>query len=155
MTKRYVNIICLALLIISYGCSTTNNKDYNLITNYVKKNFNGYNTKKQSCILLLTENGCIPCNRMYAKFIQDRFINKDNAYIVLCASGSIVDIKPFIFNDSIKNVCEDEKEIFTKEIYPYSAAILIKENKVDTIIQITSTNIEKTFDYIFGEYNNQ
>lgn len=154
MKKTLKNTLYLLLLIsICESCSTNKNNINNKVIEYLENHFNEFDSSEKSCILLLTEDGCIPCNREYAKFIQNNFINKENSYIILSASGAYFDVSPFMLTDGIKNVTEDDNNKFKKDIYPYSSAIFIHRNKIDTIIQITAKDIEKTFIYILYKYN--
>lgn len=154
MRKILKNTLCLILIISFYpSCSTSEQVEYKKMKNYLIENFPNYDSKKKTCVLLLTENGCIPCNRLYAKFIEENFFNKNNSFIIVCASGSAIDISPFILKEKISNVYEDPNETFRKEIFPYSSAIFLNAETFDTLIQITSKDTEQNFEFILSKFD--
>jgi hypothetical protein len=128
-------------------CATKQSKKYKKIDNYLSTHFKQYDSKENNCLFLLTEQGCIPCIKEFAKLIKD-YKNKQNTYIVICADGGIVDISPFINDSTLINIYNDAKFVFSKEILPFFSAIFLKKERIDTIIEIKALALQGIFTFI-------
>ncbi|MDR0789587.1 MAG: hypothetical protein LBO06_02190, partial [Bacteroidales bacterium] len=148
MTKTFRNIL-FSLLVISLvcGCATKQSQQYKKIDKYLTTHFKQYDPTAKNCVLVLNEQACLSCVREFAEVMQG-FVNVPNKYIVICAGGSMVDISPFVNNTTATNVYDDPKFSFTKEIYPTPAAIFMENDKIDTIVNISAYDLEKTLMFI-------
>ena len=97
-------------------------------------------------LLVLTETGCLGCNKSFAYLIEG-MLNSD-ALVVVTATGTSVDISEFS-EDKYDNVIYDYKNYFKRNnILENSGAIFLSENNVDTIISIEAKGIEEQLRYI-------
>lgn len=102
-------------------------------------------------IFVLSETGCIGCNKAYLDFIQHNIINKDGCIIYSTASGMRLDISPFLA-DSIHNYFEGERNSLKEyDLIDGSYYLHINGNHVDTFIHIRIDNIQESINYIISK----
>jgi hypothetical protein len=128
-------------------CATQQGTEYKKIDKYLRTHFKQYDPKANNCVFLLSEYGCIPCVKEFAELIKD-YRNKPNTYIIICASGTFVDISPFIKDTALTNVYDDSQFVFRKDIYYFPSAIFLKDNKIDTIVDIAALKLDSIFTFI-------
>lgn len=143
--------LLLCCFILCYSC----NKSQPVSEKHIKPGLNDFFTKAKmhgydqetTSILILSEEGCMSCNKMFSNLLQC-FINKPNAIILISASGTRIDISPFQ-HDSIKNVLFDESNEFSDlNLVEKSGAIFLHKGQIDTIINIEARNLEEQLGYI-------
>lgn len=155
MTKTFRDLFYSGVIFsccILLSCSKKTKKepfvsDYNKYSLFFSNNnFAAFNAET-SAVLLLNDHGCLPCIKMYSNFVSG-YINFKNVIIVLDSEGTYFDISPFI-NDTIKNIFWDTHQEFKNVSgINYSAAILWKNQKIDTTIEINFENLEGKLSYI-------
>ncbi len=102
---------------------------------------------------MLTEQGCPACNSAFAHLIEE-FVNKDSILIVITATGTRVDISPFL-SDSINNIYLDKENDFGRITDSgNSFAIFLAGRSIDTIIQFTAENVEMKSELIIFKLQN-
>lgn len=101
-----------------------------------------------SGILILTEKGCINCNRKFAMLVEE-LIHNDNVGIVINAQGSNVDISPFIEYKDRSNLVFDRSNLI-KELNLKNSSIAVVK---DTLIYITAKSLEQDFQYLRDALN--
>lgn len=144
------SIVISLLIFIAYSCKNNQKEDsvYNKLESFLaKKNFviKDYNT-----ILVLSNKGCLTCNKNFA-ILQEDFINRDSSLIIVSAQGSMIDISNIL---EAKNKYSDFNQKFHKlNITKNSAYIKLKNNKVDTIIEMEAKNLKQSFKYIAKDIN--
>lgn len=112
------------------------------------------NMKDSYSILFLYENGCVGCNKSYAKVVE-QYINDSATGIVVTAKGTQIDLSPFI-RDSTNNVFHDvKKEFLALGITSQSAAIFVRNNKIDTIVSISADSLETKLQFIQEKLHRQ
>lgn len=96
-------------------------------------------------IFILTERGCVSCNRSFSNFIEKEL--DDHSLCILNASGRIVDISYYLENE-LKNVVFDYDNLFiTNNIVETSSVIYLKNKEIDTIIELNVEQLEKQFKF--------
>ncbi len=96
--------------------------------------------KDYKYVLTLSSHGCMTCNRTFATFAE-KFINSDSVLIVLLDSGARIDISPFENKD---NTVDDYRlKILEYGFNAVSSIYMIEESSIDTVITISSNNVEK------------
>jgi hypothetical protein len=111
---------------------------------YISNNFKQDISNKYNKIYVLTEQGCLPCNTKFTKFVANK-INEDSTLIIVNASGVYVDISEFL--DKKENI------FFTKQssndsLFNTSKILFLKNNQLDTIIYINPSKLQSQFEYI-------
>jgi|WetSurMetagenome_2_1015567.scaffolds.fasta_scaffold359202_1 hypothetical protein len=143
--KYYISLAFITIFCIVFGLIKYRHSSDFVITppnNFTNKLGSNYG------ILIISEAGCIACNKEYFNFILDNAVNKDNIIIYSTASGMRLDISPFI-GDTIHNLIDNKQNILDKlNLEDGSYFIDINKNKVDTIIPINVFNINQSLDYI-------
>lgn len=147
LKNKLLLLLVGTLLILS--CNRQDNLIVNsktTLTNFFKTNNIPHNDKT-SLILVLSEEGCLNCDKSFSNLLQ-KFINNPNALILITASGTRIDISSFQ-HDSIKNVFFDDRNEFSKlNLIEHSGAIFLNKNQIDTIVSIEASEIEKQFQFI-------
>lgn len=130
------------------GCASDKSKhynDYEIIYDYFQTVHGlklNQNIKK---IFVLTENGCISCNRNFSNVISENINNKKSLFLII-ASGTRVDISTF---NKKNNVYFDPQLDYMKySIFSTSKVIYFKDSKIDTIINIEAKGLEKILEVI-------
>lgn len=96
-------------------------------------------------IFILTERGCVSCNRSFSNFIEKEL--DDHSLCILNASGRIVDISYYLENE-LKNVAFDYDNLFiTNNIVETSSVIYLKNKEIDTIIELNVEQLERQFKF--------
>ncbi len=153
--KKELPIVCLNLskviaflnLIFLISCQSKEEREYNHYANYFKKEHQFLITDKINSIFILTENGCLPCNRKFSNLLSE-LKNKDSTLILIMASGTMVNIS--IFDLYPKNVIF-AKNANSEKYYEFlqeTKAIFISKNKIDTTLVLEAQNLESQFSEI-------
>ena len=99
-------------------------------------------------VFIISEAGCMSCNKKYMNFILDNAANKKNSVIYSAASGMKLDISAFL-TDTIKNVIQNDLSIWKNyKIQEGSYFINVRQDKVDTVIHILPKNFSESLGYI-------
>ena len=104
---------------ILFLCGCTMQKQEEVIMKYVDENFKNMDKSKENCVFIISENGCLHCNREMS-YIACKYLDNDNIFVIVNANagGRIVDISPY----------------WDKHEFLSSYAVFIVNNKVDTIL---------------------
>jgi len=98
-------------------------------------------------IVVISNRGCITCNRKFADFMAQQNENSNLIYIIT-TSSSAIDISPFI-NMNSKFVFFDERNKIGKlSLLEGSGFIFLGDQQIDTVIEIKANQIESRFDFI-------
>lgn len=150
---RFLNIrsSLFVLTLLFVGCNQSSTKvqkptTFDTLTDYFKIRQEFVLDKKVKTVFVLTEYGCIPCNRKFSSYIKEN-INNDSVLFLITASGSMVDITPYENNE--KNIFYDQNMNIKKyPIFKTSKAIYLKNNTIDTILLLNSEQLESQMEYI-------
>jgi hypothetical protein len=148
MSRPFIYIKIFSLLLL-FSCGENKNKiilnrDQTLVS-ILKDSLNI--EKTYSNIFVLTEDGCMACNKSFSVFMQNNY-NENNLYL-LAASGLIVDMSPFLDKVSKKEMIEMPINYIQKhKILDGSGLIRMKGNKIDTIIRLNAENLSDQLVYL-------
>ncbi len=97
-------------------------------------------------IVVLSNKGCVSCNKAFLDFSKD-FLNQAGVQYILAANGGLLDIRPFL---SSKSVSFDKKHIIHKKglIEKSGVFFLNEEQHIDTLVNIEAKSIHQAAEYI-------
>ncbi len=150
---HYSNLInrTTFILIVILGClgcggDKTKTTDYKIVKKYFWERHNLRLNKDIKQVVVLSENGCVPCNTRFAEFILYG-IKKSSSIILVTASGARIDLSKL--DEENKNILYDQNITDTPyTLFNESKIIFINNNSIDTIITIDARQIEKQFELI-------
>jgi len=137
-------LFILILLLLVFSCSLSEDeKNYNKLKTFLGNN--NFEIENYSSILIVSESGCMNCNKSFANIVKRNLNSKDNL-IIISAKGTGVDISPFL--ESKNTILDFENKFAKLALIKNSASIFLDNNKIDTIINIKAKNIKETLTYI-------
>lgn len=117
---------------------------YHRIKRFLRKN--NTNIDSIDVVLVLTNHGdCMNCNRIFADFIKN-YINNKSIKIIVTEEGSNIDISPFLNSDNV--IFDFEEQFLNFDVINGTSAIFLKNEQIDTIINIKSTFLEEQLAFI-------
>lgn len=127
-----INLILGAVLLV-FSCSKNQKPDlsdkYALLASYFEDAHNHQLDESSWGIVVISNRGCITCNRKFADFMAQQNENSNLIYIIT-ASSSAIDISPFI-NMNSKFVFFDERNKIGKlSLLEGSGFIFLGTNKL-------------------------
>lgn len=142
------------------NCNTSINNDneikvknaYEDIKLYFKEKQNYFLKNKIKTIFILTDIGCMPCNKHFSNLITDNLNDTSSLFLVL-ASSTNIDLTEFKKNKT--RVFYDKPENIKDNLLRNSKAIFIKNNKIDTAITIDARQIDLQFREIKERLNQE
>ncbi|CAN5458766.1 hypothetical protein BH10BAC1_BH10BAC1_08660 [soil metagenome] len=144
------SIVAFLIITATCGCTSTNSVKENNCFDSIKKYFverHNYNIESGiKKIFVITENGCVPCNKKLAELCSYS-IHNNSCIMLITSTGTQVDISNF--NPAEKNIFFDQNVTETPyEIFYTSKVIFIKNKAIDTIITLDAHQLEKQFEII-------
>ncbi|MBI3519982.1 MAG: hypothetical protein HY062_11570 [Bacteroidetes bacterium] len=155
MKKLHIPILCFWSVLINLGvlllvltCCTEKNtttevhkteNQYDSIADYLKRQHQYALSDSIKTIFILTDIGCMPCNKHFSELMSDNLSNSSSLFLIL-ASGVNLDLSSF--NSSKSKVFYDRPENITNIFLKQSKAIFIKHHQVDTSIIIEARQID-------------
>jgi len=141
-------VINTLLFFFLFGCSSSyKDEHYKKIETFLNdKNIDIRNYKS---LFVLSDKGCLTCNKKYAKLIEN-YINNDSSLVIVSTKSNMVDISNLL---DAKNVILDINRKFYA-LQPTENSIFVKLNKntIDTIVEIEANNLKESFLYISKSY---
>lgn len=98
-------------------------------------------------VVFISENGCVVCNRALSALIKDNLADPD-VVIVLEATGSVLDISPFLGPGSHQVVRDFEGGIRRTGLLDGSGAILLANGAVESTIELSAARINEQLDHL-------
>jgi hypothetical protein len=98
-------------------------------------------------VAVLSESGCIGCNQSFAKVLEGH-INQENGVILFTGSGGIIDISKFLEYDNENFLFLNQSEIPEGIKGKSSSMVFMKDQHIDTCINISSDNLKDQLMYI-------
>jgi hypothetical protein len=143
----------LALLVFTQSCNHSPNVSeqkttYQLLDEYFKTKHNFELTDKQKRILVITQNHCMSCNKMFASLVLDN-INDSSSVILVTSDGSGLNIAPFRQHKGI--IFFDSSPEIEGNILSNTSIINLKAKSVDTIIKIEARTLEEQFSWFLND----
>lgn len=134
--SNYMTYLTKLILIVSVmSCSSSSS--YNKLDYIVKKEYK-LNLQDFEMLIVLEENTCIACNKAYSQMIELNM--RDSVLLVVAATGAQYKIDQFRELEKGKVVFDYSNKIAKNNILKTSGAIILKENRIDTIITINNPN---------------
>lgn len=150
MESRFLSFLLLISLgIIVIGCeesSTKTSKDYTKLEDYFGKIHLFKLTPKINSIFVLTDKGCMPCNKKFAKKLKQ--MDKDSSLVLITAKQTSINLSGFDLS-SKKNVFND---VYFSNDYPFlrrSKVIYLGDKKIDSVIELNVRELDHQFNVIF------
>jgi len=99
-------------------------------------------------IFYVSENGCPTCAKSFSNAVQTYVFGKERALIILNAKGRILDTNPYR-EQTVSNVVLDYTSNFYRlRLSSTSCIISLKEQAVDTIIELNIYQLGSQLDMI-------
>jgi len=141
-------ILIMSLFVVLFTSCQAQDTAYGKLKNYLHTLSDTLDIDRYEAIFYVSENGCPTCNKTFSSAVQKHVFNKKNALIILNAKGHVFDIKPYR-EQGVSNVVVD----FTSNFYRLhlsaaSCIITLKEQAVDTIIELNVSQLGSQLDLI-------
>lgn len=142
LLNKYNSIIGLVLLFL-ISCQPKHTSK-SLLDYAKEQNIEIKSTTK--AVFVLSNIGCITCNRAIFNLAAD-YLNQEGVQYIVTANGGLLDIRPFL---EAKNVSFDKKQIIhNKELIKSSGVFFLNERQdIDTLVNIEAKDIQKSLEYI-------
>ncbi len=119
--------------------------DYDLISTYFKEQHHYALTDSINTIFILTDVGCMPCNKHFSELMTN-YLNDPGSIFLILASGTNIDLSSY--TGSKHAIFYGEPENIKNNILKQSKAIFIRNKQIDTTIIIDARQIEIQFQKI-------
>ncbi|MFK8037109.1 MAG: hypothetical protein AB8B74_02370 [Crocinitomicaceae bacterium] len=138
------SILILLVLFFVISCKTESN--YEHLDNYIKLKKEDISLADFNSVIVVSEAGTCPfCTDHFTKAISNH-INNQNILFLVTTRGMNVDISSFI-KTTRNNIVIDYSNDFSKLNLAKGCAIIeLKEQQIDTIIQIQPENLQPSID---------
>lgn len=125
----------LTIVFTNHSCDSKSNDIELKLENYLNSKYKSLKGKK--AIFILSDKGCLACNRSYSSFLNN-YSNDRNYLIVNLSKGSQINISNFLDADNVVND-------FNGDISEYisvegSQVILLRNNIIDTVLNVKASN---------------
>lgn len=138
-----IKYLLLMYLIFIFSCEDGQKEELTkteLFNHILRDSLSTQNLNDYSIVYILTEKGCVNCNKAFANFIQNEL--KHNALCVVSASRLIIDISPFK-KENKSNIIFDYENYFIKNnLIKTSSIAYMNAGKLDTIIELKAEELE-------------
>ncbi|MGP1514628.1 MAG: hypothetical protein ACTTJH_01575 [Bacteroidales bacterium] len=149
-----IEVLCIKFILLIFsinfiGCATLKEKQEKDIMKYVRNNFKNIDPWKESCIFIISENGCMNCNREMSR-VARQFIDMNDIYFIINANagGRIVDISPYWEAKNQEQISFDTLDYFNNHNLKSSYAVFINDDAIDTILEATADKFYDKAHYI-------
>jgi len=145
---KYWLSICLYFTFIACSDNAKQNKiitDYELITIYFKEQQKFQVSDSIKTLFVLTDYGCMPCNKNFAE-VMVKNLNNPSVLFLILAAGSNIDASEFM--KSKNKIFFDLPENVKHHLFENSKVFFFKKNEIDTTIIINAQQIENQIDEI-------
>lgn len=151
MKKIY--LYCIISLLYFTSCQQKKQSKETL-HDYFKKEFNTKIPDQVHTLIVLDDIGCKGCNENLHYWIQKKALNHEKIWILVIASGSFLDISPYL-NPYLKNVfVEQSIEGFKKlNIFTSSGFIFLKQGKIEKTVSLSAPELQKQFELLDNRLN--
>ncbi len=116
---------------------------YELISDYFKEQQNYKLTTGIKTVFVLSDDGCPPCNKHFSQ-LMIHHLNDSSAVFLIVASGTNIDLSEYTKAKS--RVFYDKPENAKNILFNKSKAIFIKQQHIDTIINIDARGLDLQFE---------
>lgn len=145
-----IKMLLLIIVIQLSSCSHDDNSSkYNQLNTYLK--LKEIDISKKQSILILSDKGCINCNRSFSNLIQN-YLDRDDVLVINQADGSRLDITLYLNHEKVIN--DFNKKLDAYIDLNHSAAIFIHDAHIDTIVSIEAKTIRESIPYLEEKLKN-
>ena len=136
-------IVLLSFLVFFVNCAEKKAKQKEFkVLDFIHSFVDKEQLKNINTVFILSEFGCYGCNETFSRLIKSQ-INRKNAFIIINASGSNIDISDYL-DENVNNV----KVNIPPNKNVQTMCIFFKNCSIDTVVNITATNLLETLQYI-------
>lgn len=145
--------ITLMLVLFAQSCNHLPNVSeqkttYQLLDEYFITKHKFELSDKQKRIIVITQNHCMSCNKMFASLVLDN-INDSSSIILVTSDGSALNIAPFRQHKGI--IFFDSSPEIEGDILSETSIIKLKDTSVDTIVKIEARTLEEQFSWFLND----
>lgn len=141
----YKTVILSLFLFFAYSCSVKTESEYEKAKKQIKSLYGNEISQKIDTIYFINEDDidCPKCHSLFSNHLLEKELT-ENKLMLINYKGVSFDIQPFK-EKSGNNIAISSKNSFDLKdnILPNLGMIIIKENQIDTIINIDSNNIKE------------
>lgn len=133
-----------------YSCGNKELSTYDQIEYFFNENYQFNHLNEYNYLVVINEKGdCMNCNNSFS-LAMSKNIKKSNVLFLISSPGYSIDISSYT-KDKKHNVFYDYREKFNElNLINHSAIFIFNNNKVDSIIQINSSNLNNQIDFPFN-----
>jgi len=141
------NSISLIISLFLFSCIVQEKESQeSKLQSFVEQNM--HQIENYDHVLRISETGCVGCNKSFANLVKT-YLQSDKNLFIVSAKGAMVDISPYLDTQNPKNIIFDyENKFGPLNIIENSGIIFLKDNKIDTVINIEAKGIEETLRFI-------
>ena len=141
-------VLLISLLTVVFTSCQAQDTAYVKLKNYLHSISDTLDIDKYEVLFYVSDNGCPTCTKSFSNAVQTYVFEKENALIILNAKGRVFDITPYR-EQKISNVVFDYTSNFYRlRLSSTSCIILLKEQAVDTIIELNAYQLGTQLDMI-------
>ena len=142
-------LTCCSLL-VTMGCGHTpvasSRFSSDRIVQMVHKNRSDIDVRSLRAILVITEQGCITCNREFSTLVA-KHLDDPNVLFWVSARGTEINISDFkVHPDYV--FWDYNQDMARSGLLEGSGALLLQNGHVDTIISLDARYLETTLEYV-------
>jgi len=131
------------------GCQTNSQNDdksilFAQLSDYLFNHHHYRINADTKTVFIITDAGCLPCNKKFSEFAA-RYANNHGVLFIITANETNLDVS--LFPKSNNTIFYDSKNK-TYNWLKKSAALIINETKVDSLLVIDARSIESQLEYI-------
>ena len=144
MSLSITNYFTVLMVLFCMACNPYEGQTADeTLSNYLGKY--SKSTDSLESILVLTELGCVNCNRSFALFME-KHLSHSNSLCIITAQGRLVDISPFVEQDHL--LFDFEENFLDTRLSIESCVIFLEEGRIDTLVKVKAKGIEETLTYL-------
>ncbi|MDD2637271.1 MAG: hypothetical protein PHW82_17425 [Bacteroidales bacterium] len=145
--------ITFVILVFALSCNQPTNvneqKDpYQVLQEYFKAQHQFELSDKQKRIIVITQNHCMSCNKIFASLVLDN-INDSSSVILVTSDGSGLDIGPFKQHKGL--VFFDSSPEIEGDILSSTIIIKLQSMAIDTIVKLDARTLEVQFSWFLND----
>lgn len=154
---NYMSIIKYGVWFFAFclatSCASQQEKDFQQLQSFFSEKVKYPLQPEHKAILILTEEGCPACNKIYADYLNK--ITPDSSVLILVtASGIMIDISPYLNSKNERVLLRPALNITSLPV-ENSGYILLNGNKIDTTVSLKAKMLESQLQYLTQHVNKE
>lgn len=141
-------LIAVLVMVSACGLSTPRKAEdaYSRLKDFLVEARGEDGAETAKVVVVLSESGCMSCNRQYAKWMEDH-MQDSHYYFVIEAIGTYVDISAF--GEPSPQFYMDKNSRFTGlGLLQGSGAIFMGQDRIDTIVALNAKDLDAQIAFI-------